>query len=365
MTATIAAMPAPRENPELIGHAAAERALAAAAASDRLPHAWLLGGPAGIGKATLAFRFARHLLAGGAEQEGPGLFGEAPREDLALDPQHPVFRRVAAAGHADLLTVERPPADEKGKRPQDLPVEAVRRIAPFLRLTAAEGGWRVVVVDEAERMNRNSANALLKVLEEPPARAVLILVSSRPGALLPTIRSRCRRLALEPLPEADLIAFLRPRVEGLSPDDLQAVARLAAGSPGRALALVEEGGLDLYRGLIELIATLPRLDRVAVHRLGDKLAAPAAEQAWRTVTALFDDWLSRLVRAHARGAVPELVLPAEAEVNRRLAGAPGLERWLEVWEKTHRLFARADSANLDRKQVLLQAFTALEEAARA
>lgn len=358
----------PRESPELIGHAVAEQALASAARSGRLPHAWLIGGPAGIGKATLAFRFARHLLSGAADAAG-GLFGDDVPDSLYLDPADPVFRRVAAGGHADLLTVERPPPDDKGKRPNDLPVGEIRKIAPFLRLTPAEGGWRVVVVDEAERMNRNSANALLKVLEEPPDRAVLLLVSNRPGALLPTIRSRCRRLTLQPLPEPELLQLLARQAPQLTPEDAQAVARLSGGSPGRALELVEEGGLVLYRGLIDLLGTLPNLDMVAAHRMADKLAPAAAEQSYRTMVTLLEGWLEGLVGAMARGQAPPDVIADDAALGRRITagrkGPAGLEPWLEVWEKTHRLFARADSANLDRKQVVLQAFMALEDAARA
>ncbi len=360
--------PPPRANPELIGHSAAEMALASAARSGRLPHAWLIGGPAGVGKATLAFRFARYLLSGRAAASG-GLFGDDVQDSLQLDPDDPVFRRVAASGHGDLLTVERPPADDKGKRPSDLPVDAVRKIAPFLRLTPAEGGWRVVIVDEAERMNRNSANALLKVLEEPPDRSVLLLVSNRPGALLPTIRSRCRRLTLQPLAEPALLELLGRLAPQLEPGDALAVARLSKGCPGRALELVQDGGLILYRGLIDLLETLPNLDMVAAHRMADKLAAPAAEPSYRAVAGLLEGWLEGLIGAMARGVTPPEMVEGDAALGNRLTsgrhGAAGLEPWLEVWEKTNRLFARADSANLDRKQVVLQAFMALENAARA
>ncbi len=358
----------PRANPELAGHQAAESVLLAAARSGRLPHAWLIGGPAGIGKATLAFRFARFLLSGGAAGAG-GLFGDDVQDSLHCDSEAPVFRRVAAGGHADLLTVERPPADDRGKRPADLPVAEIRKIAPFLRLTPAEGGWRVVVVDEAERMNASSANALLKVLEEPPDRAVLLLVSNRPGALLPTIRSRCRSLTLQPLAETELMGLLGRQAPDLSSEDALAAARLSRGSPGRALELVEEGGLTLYRGLIDLLETLPDLDMVAAHRMADKLAAPAAEPAYRAVAGLLETWLEGLIGALARGSEPPEIVAGDGALGRRLtagrSGRAGLEPWLEVWEKTHRLFARADSANLDRKQVVLQAFMALEDAARA
>jgi DNA polymerase-3 subunit delta' len=364
---TISPLP-PRANPELFGHEAAEEAMLASALSGRMAHAWLIGGPQGIGKATLAYRFARFILSGAV---GNG----ANPTSLHVNPEHPVFRRIRAGGHADLLTIERPwhKDDEKKdegdrrRRVGDLPVDEVRKIAPFLHLTAAEGGWRVVVVDEAERMSRSAANAILKVLEEPPPRSLLLIVANNPGRLLPTIRSRCRKLTLSPLPESEVTGYLARHAPGLSEGDRLAIARLSEGSIGRAVALVQEGGLNLYRVLFELLDDLPRLDIAAVHRLGDQLAPPAAEQAYRTFAGLLEQWLTRLIRSAAQGGPIAEVVPGEADLMRRLAGSgrPGLDRWVEVWEKTHRLFDRADHANLDRKQVLLQVLLGLEAAARA
>lgn len=364
---------APRANPDLIGHAAAEQAMLEAATSGRLPHAWLIGGPPGIGKATLAFRFARFLLAGRAE-EGGGLFGAGP-DSLAVARDDPVFQRTASGGHADLLTIERPFVKEdrdkeiepeQKRRQREIPVDEIRRIGPFLRLTPAEGGFRIVVVDEAERMNRNAANAILKVLEEPPRRAVLLLACNNPGRLLPTIRSRCRRLDLEPLDEDAIAGWLGAHAPDLAEADRYALARLSEGSIGRAAALAREGGLDLYRRMVELIEPLPKLDMVEVHKLGDQIAAPgaAADVAWRTTTDLLQWWLARLVRAGAARRAPPEVVPGEAALIERLVGGGRLDRWIEVWEKTGRGLARADAAALDRKSVLIGIFASIEAAAR-
>ncbi len=177
-------MTEPRANPLFIGHSGAVAALAGAAKSGRLHHGWLISGPSGIGKATLAFRFARWLLAGGAAT------------DLSLDPASPVFHRVAAATHPDLFTVERRINVKTEKLQSEIVINTIQEACKFMRLTPAEGGWRVVVIDGAEDMNPNAANALLKLLEEPPARAILLLVTAAPGRLLPTIRSRCRSLPM-------------------------------------------------------------------------------------------------------------------------------------------------------------------------
>src|SRR6266851_4542152 len=312
----------PRDNPLLLGHEAAEAVLLQAYRSGRLPHAWLLSGPRGIGKATLAFRFARFLFAEGAA--APGLFA-APPASLAIAPEHPVFRRVASGGHADLLVVERSLDPKRKKLRSEIVVDDTRAIAGFLRLTPAEGGWRVVIVDGADMMNRNAANALLKILEEPPQKALLLLVSDNPGRLLPTIRSRCRILALKPLAEAEVREALARYRPDIAAGDRAVLAQLAEGSIAR----------------------------------GD------GEDAFRIFAELLPGWVARMVALATGGGEGErAALPGEAQTMRRLAGRRGLDQWVEVWENLNQLFALADSVNLDRKQVVLNAFFALAEAAR-
>ena len=262
-------LPDPRANPFLLGHEAAESALAVALAGGRLHHAWLITGPEGIGKATLAYRFARRLLAGRRRTGEPGagdLSAAQPADErpggageLALDPTHPVFRRVAAGAHADLITVERG-YDEKRKRVRSvITAEDVRRIAGFMALTPAEGGWRVAIVDGAEEMHPAAANALLKVLEEPPARAVLLLVSAAPGRLLPTIRSRCRRLRLSPLPDTAMAELLARALPEMAEAERSRLITLAEGSPGRAVLLAEAEGLAIAALVDDVLAALPSL----------------------------------------------------------------------------------------------------------
>jgi len=352
----------PRDNPLLLGHEAAEAVLLQAYRSGRLPHAWLLSGPRGIGKATLAFRFARFLFAEGAA--APGLFA-APPASLAIAPEHPVFRRVASGGHADLLVVERSLDPKRKKLRSEIVVDDTRAIAGFLRLTPAEGGWRVVIVDGADMMNRNAANALLKILEEPPQKALLLLVSDNPGRLLPTIRSRCRILALKPLAEAEVGEALARYRPDIAAGDRAVLAQLAEGSIGRGLDLAAAGGLGLYRSLVRLIEGLPALDGTALHALADRLARGDGEDAFRIFAELLPGWVARMVALATGGGEGErAALPGEAQTMRRLAGRRGLDQWVEVWENLNQLFALADSVNLDRKQVVLNAFFALAEAVR-
>ena len=268
-------------------------------------------------------------------------------------------------GHADLKVLERGWADDKKTRMRgEIPVADVREVGGFLSLTPAEGGWRVVIVDAADEMNRSSANAILKVLEEPPRNALLLLLAHSPGRLLPTIRSRCRRLTLRPLADDQVELLLRRHRPDLEAGDAAALARLAEGSIGKALGLAEAGGLPLYRDMVGFFNALPRLDVPALHQFCE--AAAKADGAFRTVTELFSWWLARAAAQAGRagaGAASEAV-PGEAGLQSRLVRVAGLDRWVELWEKTRDLFSRADAVNLDRKQVLLNAFFAVERCCR-
>jgi DNA polymerase-3 subunit delta' len=346
----------------LVGQEAAEHTLLEAYRSGRLPHAWLLAGPRGVGKATLAYRLARFLQAGGSEaggSEAGGLFG-GPPADLALAPDHPVFHRIASGGHPDLLTVERGFNEKTGRLRGEIVVEDVRSVADFLHMTPAQGGWRVVVVDCADEMNRVAANAILKVLEEPPRQALLLLISHAPGRLLPTIRSRCCRLAVPALDEALVVELLGRYAPELPPEDAAALARLAEGSIGRALELAAENGLALYRELMALLDGLPRLDVPRLHALGERLGRGSDATAFRLGTELLSWWLARTIRGAAVGEPPDEVVAGEAALMARLLARRSLAQWLGLWEKWSRLFARAEGANLDRKQVVVTAFLELE-----
>lgn len=325
-------VPEPRANPLLLGHESAEATLLEAMRSGRMHHAWLITGPDGVGKATLAYRFARRLLAG------------MPSEDtLALEPSHPVFRRVAAGSHADLLTIERE-YNEKTKRMRtQIAVDDVRKISIFMSLTPAEGGWRVVVVDGAEELNQASANALLKILEEPPARAMLLLVCTAPGRLLPTIRSRCRRLRLDPLEDGPMERLLATFLPELSADERGRLVTVAEGSPGRALLLAREEGLALAGLVDEVLGALPGLKPAKAYAVADTLA--------RGDTA-FSNFMD-LLRADIAAAVRDVVRGQGDEAQSRLVALRPLDAWGDVWHALTRLQDETERFNLDKRQAVV------------
>lgn len=346
----------PRAVSTLIGQSDAEQAIFDAFMAGRMPHAWLLTGPKGVGKATLAWRAARFLLRHGA----PDIARAARAVDLSTPADHPVARQVAMHSHPNILTIRRP-YDEKFKRLKTvLTVDEVRRTAPFFGMSAGAGGWRVAVVDSADEMNVSAENALLKILEEPPPLCALFLISHQPGRLLPTIRSRCRTLRLKPLAPEAIAEVLALNAVKASDADRLAIGRLAEGSAGRALAIADGGGLALYNEIATLLIDLPQLNVKALHKLADKVARRGADDAWHTAMDLLTDWLQRLIRAGAGAAQPPDLVPGENAAMARLSQSGSLDRWVEVWEKISETLARAEALNTDRKLVILNIFAMLE-----
>jgi len=354
--------PPPWRNSRLLGHKAAEQALLAAHTSGRLHHAWLIAGPRGIGKATLAWRVARYLLAGQAQG---GLFG-GKTDSLEVAADAPGRSLVDARSHPDLFHLRRTLNPDTGRIRAEIAVDDVRDLGAFMHMTPAMGQWRVAIVDAADEMNRNSANAVLKILEEPPPNAVLLIVTHAPGRLLPTIRSRCRRLSLQPLGEEIVTRLLSEYAPAVTAEEGAELARLSEGSIGRALELAGSGSLDLYRDMVDVLATLPDLDMARLHGFAERFArrGEEANAAWRSLNYLFDSWLKGLARAAALGQEAAPIVPAERGLQARLRAAASLDRWIGAWEKAADLLSSADRINLDRKQTVLASFLALQSVMR-
>ncbi len=297
------------------GHAAALAVFRGALGSGRMPHAWLVSGPPGIGKATFAFAMARILLE--AEVEA-----------------HPAARRVSAATHADLLVVERGYDDKKQRYRQEIVADDVRPINAFLRRTAAEGGWRVVIVDGAEWMNRSAANAVLKILEEPPPATVLVLTSSAPGRLLPTIRSRCRRLELSPLPEADMRGVLRMLEPDLPEQDFMRILAQAHGAPGKAVALLADTGGGVAALVTEVLHGVPALRGYEIAE-----AVLRRDNGFALFFALLADQLQSAARQAAKAGSARCMVLATA------------------WEQIMRVHTETERFNLDKQEALIEAMT--------
>ena len=339
--------PHPRHAARLYGQGAAERAFLDAWNGGRPHHAWLLTGPEGVGKATLAWRIARFLLA------------DPPRPAATLDParDHPVLRRLRALSEPRLLLLRRPWDDARGRLRDEITVDAARRLQPFFGLSA--GGRRVVIVDPSDDLNRSAANAILKLLEEPPAGATLLLVSHRPARLLPTIRSRCRVLRLDPLGADDMRAAVTQA--GGSPDAATALAELAEGSVGAALALAEAGAA-IYADLVALYAR--PLDPAAARRLADACAGRGGAARLEATLALLGRLVHRAARAGVAGPPPEAV-PGEAATLARLA--PDVAAARRLAEAAPALAARAAhgrAVNVEAGALVWDQLAAVEAAAR-
>ena len=333
----IAGFAHPRETTALLGQDAVLARTARALRAGRPPSAWLITGPPGIGKATLAYRIARYLLAFGASDAGP--------DDLSVPPDHPAARQVAAQSHPGLLILKRAINPKTGKLMTVLSVDEIRRLADFFGMTSGAGGWRVAIVDTADDMNDNAANALLKMLEEPPPNAMLLLLSNMPGRLLPTIRSRCQRLELRQLDDATLEKALAQHLPEADTGERAALARLAGGSLGAALMLATGEGAALAKDAGRLIDNARDPDLLALLTLGEKLFR------MRDGLELFGNFLTEALADRIRA--------------RAHHGADGLERWVALLGRMEQGFGRAAALNLEPRQTVLSTARDLSRTARS
>ncbi len=355
--------PHPRETRALVGQDAAEAAFLEAFDADRLHHGWLISGPRGVGKATLAWRIARFLLATpvtgeGGNDGGGGLFGDgapapAPAKSLDIADDHPVARRIAALAEPRLFLLRRAWDDKAKRLKQVITVDEARKLKSFFNLSAADGGRRVVIVDCADDMNTSAANALLKLLEEPPDDAILLLVSHQPSGLLPTIRSRCRELRCKPL-DADQLARAMTAAGSQDDTDKAALAELAGGSVGEAMRLANQDGMQAYRDIVNLFATLPDLDRAQALKLAESAAGRGKAERFELLLRLFDLFLVRTARTGVSGPPLVEAAPGESALMQRLSPAPHAGRaWANLQQDLSARARHGQAVNLDPAALIL------------
>ena len=341
--------PHPRQTARVIGHDSALAAFTGAKALGRLHHGWLITGPRGTGKATLAWAMARWLIA------------DADSPDLTVPPDHPVARRLRALSEPRLHLVRRGADEKTGRLRAEITVDDIRRLLSFFHLSAAEGGRRVAIIDAADDMNPAAANAVLKMLEEPPRDALLLLVAHQPARLLPTIRSRCRELRLAPLSPEHMAEALSPLDV---PGDPTRLAALAGGSVGEALRLAGQNGLDRYADLVALFGTLPRMDRARAAAVADAAGGrPGAEgDPFDLTMTLLDRFLSRAARAGLMGPPLPEAAPGEGEVLAHISPDEAAARqWATRQAELSARARRGRAVNLDPSALVMDMLLTLAQ----
>lgn len=350
----------PRDASHLIGHQAAQETFLAAFNADRLHHAWLITGPRGVGKATLAWRLARFLLA--TPKDDGGMFGAPePPQTLDVSPDHPVNARISALSESRLLHIRRPWDPKRERYRSEITVDEVRKLKSFFGLSAPDGGRRVVIVDSADDLNVNAANALLKVLEEPPADTVLLLISHQPTGLLPTIRSRCRALRCQPLTPPQIADVL---AQSDMPEDVDpmALAALAAGSPGAALRLMSMDGFAIYAQIVAMMRD--GLNRPAAVKFAEGMAGPANAEKFDLTLELFDLFLSRLSRSGVSGPPDPEATQGEAALFASLCpDAVRARHWAALQQDLSARARHGQAVNLDPAALILDTLFKINQTA--
>lgn len=324
----------PRTNEQLFGHGDAEAGWLRQRETGKLAHGWIIAGPKGIGKATLAFRLTRQLLSGA--------------------------HRIATGAHADLLVVE-PEWNEKKDEPGTvITVEQAREVARFLSLTPADGEWRVVIIDSADALNNAAANAILKILEEPPPQTVLLLISHNPGRLLPTIRSRAAMLKLTPLASEDFNDVMRLLHPEMDYQRRAALYALSCGSPGMAAEMEEQGALDIYAAMLDIVSALPAPDAAKIHAFCDPLGGAQGHAPFQMFTRLALVLFERLGKT-AAGLPLSTVVAEEKEILQKLAPLHTPGGWAVKWQQALEQLSLAEARHLDTRQVAIVFFHSIAD----
>ncbi|MEZ5691227.1 MAG: DNA polymerase III subunit delta' [Rickettsiales bacterium] len=332
----------PRGNSSMFGHDDVANLLLSDVASSKLSHAMIFSGDKGIGKATMAYRFTRALLSGNM--------------DMELAENDPVFHRINANSHSDLLVIEPVYDEKKGALAKEITIEQSRLIASNLSLTPAEGAWRVVIIDSVDNLNNNSANSILKILEEPPERTVIILISHNIGRLLPTIRSRCRVIPFKPLSYDDFVRVINLHDVDIDSSELSVLSAISKNSPSLALELKENGVVDIYDTVASLIYSENKAD---ILKFCDNIwTGSKAHANWRLFNHIVLCLLERVVKKSSGYSV-QAVSDAEEGALAKLSSLYSADIWAKKWQEASEQFAIADNLHLDLRQVAFLFFESL------
>jgi len=354
------ALKPPRLMQDCIGHDHAEKLFLDLFNKQQMPHALIFSGLQGIGKATMAYRLAKFLLERGGESDQDSLLGPPePPQNLDVPPDCRTVSFVHASAHPDMLSIEREYDEGKNRYKDSVDVASIRKVTPFLRKTASEGSYRVVIIDDADTMNTSAQNGLLKILEEPPAKTLIILVAHRIGNLIPTIRSRARVVNFKPLQPEHFAQLLERNGNQLTPLEIDTITALSGGSIGQAMRYIEEGGLDIFDKLLELHSEFltNRNNWEPVHKLAEDLGKAGQDQRYQLFCEIMNWLYQTLLRVKARAGYLPAFLETDA-LQTYYAQAP-LTRLSDIHDQLQAHFTQVKNANLDKKQGVLGAFSLL------
>ena len=349
----------PRQTTTLYGHQKNLTRVVRSFDNGKLPHALLLSGPKGIGKATFAYYFARFLLSQSNEQSLAFDLGKERFQSTELKCDERVASQVAAKAHVDLLVMEKGFNPKTGKERQEITVDEARKLKHFLSLTAVSSSWRVAIIDAVDEMNRNGANAILKALEEPPKQTLLILISHTHKLRFETIRSRCQNHLFQPLLMKDFVKAVPVGEGDLSSDELELLFYLSDGSPGMGESIICNDGIALFQEFVNLLGRAPNIDYPRLHGLSDELCARGAEEKFDLAMKYASKWLFTAIRGKFAPEMSNSFMGQNISSSSKLISTKKLDDWVYLWEETNRLCKQVKNINLDRKQVFLSTFSAI------
>lgn len=356
------ALPQPRFAVDMTGHKVIEQQLLDAINAGKIPHAMIFAGPQGIGKSTMAFRFIKAMLAAKVDS-GPSLFGTPEPSvltTLSVNPEDQSARLVVSGGHPDLLVVERKADEAKGGRLKDVDVEQIREIPGFLHMTPFMGGWRMVIIDDADTMTRSSQNALLKVLEEPPKNSILILIAHRPGMLISTIKSRCRTIDFSPLAQDEFDSLIKRAMPAVSRNDMDALYNIAGGSIGESLQLMQDGALKSLHQVTALIQTWPEISWKDIHLMAEVLGGKGNDDTALNGFQNMLMWICETMTRTRANGLAQLPVPLNSGPYPALLNHYSLEGWSKLCDSLKTHFATVKYGSLDRRQAIFGAFSILK-----